>query len=167
MGKYLVFFLFVLISFDSINSSFFPPFFKTFNIQFVNQLEFHKKLRILCKTGSFHEATEPTIFLNVGESTLIKFRMIPFVPFWCNFWQGPNYIHNVYFEAFFPSQKFIDSICNGMHPNVCTWVAKERAVYVRHNNVLRERYGWNTPIKQREIAPAIALTSEPEFDSYV
>ncbi|EOA32923.1 hypothetical protein CARUB_v10016262mg [Capsella rubella] len=138
MGKILVFFLFVLISFDSTNSSL-PPFFKRFHIQIVNQLEFHKKLRIQCASGSFHESRLPTLYLNTSESILINFNIIPYVPFWCTLRQGPNYIHKVYFEAFFPSRKFIDGTCNGMHPNVCMWVAKERAIYVLHDHVLRER----------------------------
>ncbi|XP_023642565.1 S-protein homolog 26-like [Capsella rubella] len=161
MGKYLVFLFFFLFSFDSINSSI-SPFFKTFHLQIVNRLEFHKKLKIQCESDSFQSYRLPTTYINIGESYQLKFIILPNVMYRCSLWQGPNYKHNVYFKAFIPSQSFIDDTCNGMNPNVCMWIAKERGVYVRHDKFLREyfRYGWDTPTEQREIAPVSALTSE-------
>ncbi|XP_023644091.1 S-protein homolog 9-like [Capsella rubella] len=163
MGKYLVCLLFVLLSFDSINSAL-TPFFRRFNLQIVNQLEFHKKLKVQCETKNFGI---PVTYLNISESFQYKFIIIPKLLFRCNLWQGPNYKHHVFFEAFFPSRDFIYGTCTGMHPNVCMWIAKEQGVYVRHGKELSEdfKYGWDTPTKQREFAPVGALTNESEFDS--
>ncbi|XP_019092437.1 PREDICTED: uncharacterized protein LOC109129190 [Camelina sativa] len=163
MGKYLVFFLLVLFSFDSIDSLL-PPFFRTFHLQIVNQLQFNKKLKVQCESNTHGF---PITYLNIGESFQFKFIIFPNVLYRCNLWQGPNYKHHVFFEAFFPSLNCIDGTYNGMNPNVCLWIAKEQGVYVRHTKFLREyfRYGWDIPTKQREIAPVGAPTSESEFDS--
>lgn len=69
--------------------------------------------------------------------------------------QGPNYKHHVVFDAFHPDKDFIDGTCNGMHPNVCRWTAKEEGVYVRNKKFDGEffMYTWDGPTNVREISP--------------
>ena len=72
MGKYLLFFFVILISFDSINSLM-PPLFRKFNVEIVNKLGFNKKLKVHCKSGS-HDF--PITYLNIGESFQFKFTIL-------------------------------------------------------------------------------------------
>ncbi|CAH2077627.1 unnamed protein product, partial [Thlaspi arvense] len=99
-----------------------------FNVEIVNQLGFHKKLKVHCKSKT-HDF--PITYLNIGENFQFKFIIYLKTQYWCNLWQGPNYEHHVVFDAFLPNQDFIDNTCTGMNPNVCRWTAKEEGVYVR------------------------------------
>ncbi|KAG7541076.1 Plant self-incompatibility S1 [Arabidopsis thaliana x Arabidopsis arenosa] len=164
MGKYLLCLFFILLSFDSIDSYLMPPLFRKFNVEIVNQLEFHKILRVHCKSKS-HDF--PITYLNIGESFQFKFTIFPKTLYWCNLWQGPNYKHYVVFAAFRPDKDFIDGTCTGMHPNVCRWTAKEEGVYVRNKQFEGEyfMYTWDAPSKIRKIPPVNAPSSESEFDS--
>ena len=83
MGKYLLIFFAILISFDSINSLM-PPLFRKFNVEIVNKLGFNKKLKVHCKSGS-HDF--PITYLNIGESFQFKFTILLTTLYWCNLWQ--------------------------------------------------------------------------------
>ncbi|EOA18782.1 hypothetical protein CARUB_v10007402mg, partial [Capsella rubella] len=133
-----------------------------YHIEIVNQLKFHKKLKVHCKSKS-HDF--PITYLNIGENFQFKFIIYPTTQYWCNLWQGPNYEHHVVVNVFHSDVYFIDHTCNGMHPNVCKWTAKEQGVYVHHTQEEHFMYGWSTPTNQREITPVCAPT--PEFDSYI
>ncbi|KAH0941139.1 LOW QUALITY PROTEIN: hypothetical protein HID58_000776 [Brassica napus] len=159
MGKYLLIFFVILISFDSINSLM-PPLFRKFNVEIVNKLGFNKKLKVHCKSGS-HDF--PITYLNIGESFQFKFTILLTTLYWCNLWQGPNYKHHVVFDAFLPDKDFIDGTCTGMHPNVCMWIAREDGVYVLNKKFHGEyfMYKWDAPTRNTsEVVPA----SEYEFD---
>ncbi|ESQ54338.1 hypothetical protein EUTSA_v10026925mg, partial [Eutrema salsugineum] len=86
-----------------------------FNVEIVNQLRFHKKMEVHCKSKT-HDF--PITYLNIGESFQFKFTINPKTQYWCNLWQGPNYKHHVVFDAFLPDKDFIDGTCTGMDPNV-------------------------------------------------
>ena len=83
MGKYLLIFFVILISFDSINSLM-PPLFRKFNVEIVNKLGFNKKLKVHCKSGS-HDF--PITYLNIGENFQFKFTINLKTLYWCNLWQ--------------------------------------------------------------------------------
>ncbi|XP_024004478.1 S-protein homolog 21 [Eutrema salsugineum] len=164
MGKYLLsVFLIIILSFDSINSRLLPPLFRKFNVEIVNQLRFHKKMEVHCKSKT-HDF--PITYLNIGESFQFKFTINPKTQYWCNLWQGPNYKHHVVFDAFLPDKDFIDGTCTGMDPNVCRWIAKEEGVYVLNKKFKGEyfMYTWDAPTKYGEISPVNGPSSESEFD---
>ncbi|CAH2077625.1 unnamed protein product [Thlaspi arvense] len=144
MGKYLLSFFLILLSFDSINTYLLPPLFRKFNVEIVNQLEYHKKLRVHCRSKT-HDF--PITYLNIGETFQFGFIIYPKTQYWCNLWQGPNYKHHVVFDAFLPDKDFIDGTCTGMDPNVCRWTAKEEGVYVRNKQFKGEyfMYTWDAP----------------------
>ncbi|XP_019086577.1 PREDICTED: uncharacterized protein LOC109126993 [Camelina sativa] len=160
---FLIFFL-ILLSFDSINSYLMPPLFRKFNVEIVNQLKFHKKMKVHCKSRSHNF---PITYLNIGESFQFKFTILSKTKYWCNLWQGPNYKHYVVFDAFRPDKDFIDGTCTGMHPNVCRWTAKEEGVYVRNKKFEGEyfMYSWDAPTNIGEITPVSSFAVESKFDS--
>lgn len=95
MGKYLLCFSLVLLSFDSINSYLMPPLFRKFNVEIVNQLGFDKKLKVHCKSGS-HDF--PITYLNIGENFQFKFTIKLKTLYWCNLWQV-RYTHFQYMQC--------------------------------------------------------------------
>lgn len=56
------------------------------------------------------------------------------------------------FDACVSDDGFIENRCSGMHPNVCTWTAKEDGIYVRYNKSGRDciMYKWDAPTKLEE-----------------
>ncbi|XP_019089493.1 PREDICTED: uncharacterized protein LOC109128144 [Camelina sativa] len=160
MRKYLLFLVLVFISVDSINSTR-SILFRKFNVEIVNQLQFHKKLKVHCRCKNYYF---PITYLNIGESFKFKFIIYPKTLYWCNLWQGPNYKHHVVFDAFRANCYFIDHTCSGIDPNVCRWTAKEQGVYVHDTLGEFFMYGWK-PKNQREITPVNAPTTE--FDPYI
>ncbi|KAJ0251628.1 S-protein [Hirschfeldia incana] len=161
MGKYLLCFFLILISFDSINSIM-PPLFRKFNVEIVNLLGFNKKLKVHCKSGS-HDF--PITYLNNGEKFQFQFTILLTTLYWCNLWQGPNYEHHVVFDAFRPDKDFIDGTCTGMERNVCSWIAEEDGIYVitKHfGEYFMYIWDWNAPSIN---IPVGAPASEYEFNN--
>ncbi|CAN8326394.1 unnamed protein product [Cochlearia groenlandica] len=161
MGKYLLSFFLIILSFEFTNSYLLPPLFRKFNVEIVNQLGFSKKLKVHCKSKS-HDF--PITYLNIGESFHFKFTINPHTQYWCNLWQGPNYMHHVVFDAFLPDKDFIDGTCTGMNPNVCKWTAKEEGVYVLNKQFHCQyfMYTWDAP--NNYISPMTAPSAiESEF----
>ncbi|EOA17994.1 hypothetical protein CARUB_v10006428mg [Capsella rubella] len=161
MGKFLLSFFLICISFYSIHSRLLPPLFSKFRVEIKNELKFHKKLEVHCKSATHSFAFTR---LNIGQSFWFTFTIFPQSQYWCNLWQGPNFKHQVAFYVFILKNEFIDETCTGTFPNVCKWSAREDGVYVhnRKSPAGEFMFKWDAPTNQTK-----TLSTESVFDSQI
>ncbi|XP_010539105.1 PREDICTED: uncharacterized protein LOC104813236 [Tarenaya hassleriana] len=144
MGKFVIISLLVLlVSLDAEAL----PLFRNFNIVISNNLKSSKVLKVHCRSK---DDDPPFHFLDVNTAYELKFTVYPKTLYWCNLWQGPNYKHYARFDAFVADDHFIDDVCGGRKPNVCTWVATEEGIYVRNNarGDYKLLYKWDATAEQ-------------------
>lgn len=85
-------------------------------------------------------------YASINVSTIFSSFISIFKLLMCIYFQGPNYVHHVRFNAFLGKESFIHDICGGRKPNVCFWQAQEDGIYVRNNaaGTFKLMYKWDT-----------------------